>query len=88
MDLGIFELVGRDFTSESSRGSCEAVLGGNLGWGLELLLDVEKVDCWGSYYDLYSISLLLILTHSRVLTGFTIKLGIVELVDQGVNHLD
>ena len=41
VNIGVFKLVGGDFTSESSRGGCEAVLGGNLGWGLELFLDVE-----------------------------------------------
>jgi hypothetical protein len=30
MDIGIFKLVGRDFTSECSRCGCEAVLGGYL----------------------------------------------------------
>ena len=41
VDLSIFELVGGDFSSESSRGGGEAVLGRDLGWGLELVLNVE-----------------------------------------------
>lgn len=52
VNIGIFKLVGRDFTSEGSRGSGEAVLGRDLGWGLELGLNVEEVDCWGCYDDL------------------------------------
>jgi hypothetical protein len=52
MDIGIFKLVGRDFTSECSRGGGEAVLGRNLGRCLQLGLDVEEVDCRWSYDDL------------------------------------
>jgi len=52
VDIGIFELVGRDFTSEGSRCGGEAVLGRHLGWGLELGLDVEEVDGGWGYDDL------------------------------------
>ncbi len=56
VDIGIFELVGRDFTSEGSRGGGEAVLGRDLGWGLELGLDVEEVDRGRGYDDLLQVS--------------------------------
>ena len=52
VDIGIFELVGRDFTSKCSRGGGEAVLGRDLGWGLELGLNVEEVDRGWGYDDL------------------------------------
>lgn len=52
VNIGIFELVWRDFTCEGSRGGGEAVLGRDLGWGLELGLDVEEVDRGWGYDDL------------------------------------
>jgi hypothetical protein len=51
VDVGVFELVRRDFTSEGTGGVGEAILSGDLGWRGELFLDGEEVEGWWGYYD-------------------------------------
>lgn len=54
VDIRVLELVGGDFSGESTGSLGEAVLGRNLDWLLESFLNLEEVESWGGDDDLCS----------------------------------
>lgn len=52
MDIRVLELVGGDFSGESTGSLGEAVLGRDLDWLLESFLNLEEVQSWGGDDDL------------------------------------
>ena len=53
-DVAVFELVDRDFTSESSIGLVKDILGRNLDARLEVLAGEEKIESWRCNDDLWT----------------------------------
>jgi hypothetical protein len=52
-NIAVLELIDRDFSSESTVGLVEDILGCDLKTRLKMLPSKEKVECWRSNNDLY-----------------------------------